>query len=979
MTFSSTHKLSPLEFDNVLTRCFLNNPSPPSFKREIRTQLVYYEFEVSYELFVVQLVNHVRNTSDRPNDPARVKLHAWIIRCDGDRQADQDWAKDSEANSIERRQRVYDAIEIGTTERETLNEFFPPRLNPNPLIAVPNELWLDNRRKHESAYYSSSLRAYLAAHGWSPENLGLLDQATDDIIANLGDPSRCRPDSPNPLDFAGRGLVVGYVQSGKTTTMNMTIAKAVDMGYRLVIVLAGLTDLLRRQTQRRIDKEVVGQAWLKLHVDEFESEGYLFAPDWSDFIEHPTPPAGFTPRTIERLTTLQYDFSRGRGVQAFPPGFLNNEDICKIVVIKKNASRLKNLIREIERGIPDHLRRNISALILDDESDQATVNTVDPRKQNETKRSAINRHVIHLLQLLPNAQYVGVTATPVANCFTDPTYPEDIYPRHFIYPLERPDGYMGIMDFHDLTEDLVPIPDHEPQPKKDQHIRDILLPRGEDDDELLRALDSFVISGALKLYRRKTSTWNGKHHTLFYSDSTFKADMSDAKERVERLWNSAAYHSKRGLDRLREIYEGDFIANSPYSQDTKYFPATFESLIPDISEAVRLIDEPFDGHSPVLVVNSEQDSPNLDFQVIDIWKVIVGGMKLSRGFTIEGLTVTYFRRKSTNEAAMMQMGRWFGYRAGYRDLVRLFISRREPARPAEIDIYDVYESVCIDEERLRRKFIDWYQTRREDGSKVTPLDIRPLISTVDQRLSPVARNQMWNAEIVWQTFSGPHENRYFSDASAERSFNENLWKTLLQQYGMERIDTGLNRVVLFSRDIPKSDMIRHLEAIKRPSDGAGARNDDLFHSFLRSEKCRVDTWSIVIPQLRAQPNGIWVVSGNESATLHQRGWKQNDPSRGLKTIGDPTDRDIAKLLTSDEGGWPTLTSRPHEVIRNLASSTRGVILLYPITTIKGQQLAPPILGFESYLPAHPSEVGFRVREPRDISNEESTSASARPA
>lgn len=974
MSNHPNHNLTAEDYANVLGRCLRHDPDPSSIGIEISNAISRFQADeeekgkyegIDLKIFLRGLTDHVRATADRPNDEARVKLHSWIIRCDGDRQANPKWTRDTEVNTVERRIAIYDAMALEASFRQTLDEFFPPRLNPNPLIAVLTDIWFNHRRKSESSYYASSLRTYLSDRGWSAQNLGLLDQATDDIISSLGDPDWFAPDCNNPRDFACRGLVVGYVQSGKTTTMNMTIAKAVDTGYRLIIVLAGLTDLLRRQTQRRIDKEVVGRALLQLHVDEADAEGYMFAPDWADFIEHPVPQVGFRPRSIERLTTLRFDFSRTRGVQAFPPGFLSNSNVCKIVVIKKNASRLKNLIREIERAIPEPQRRNLSTLILDDESDQATINTVDPRSSTQNDRSTINQHVTTLLKLLPNAQYVGVTATPVANCFTDPTYPEDIYPRHFIYPLTRPDGYMGIMDFHDLTDELVPIPDHEPQPKKAQHVRDIRLPRGQDDAELLRALDSFVLSGALKLYRRRTGTWSGKHHTFFYSDSTFVADMSVAKDRVERLWRSAAYSSRRGLDRLQDLYVSDFLKQSPHSSDVGHFPESFESLLVDISEAIRRIDEPFDGHSPVLVVNSERDSPNLDFQVSEIWKVIVGGMKLSRGFTIEGLTITYFRRKSTNEAALMQMGRWFGYRAGYRDLVRLYISRCEPARPVDVDIYDFYESVCIDEERVRRKFVEWYQTRREDGSRITPLDIRPLISTVDQRLSPVARNQMWHAEIVSQSFSGPHENRYFTDVDDDRRFNQEIWLRILERNGLERIETGLGREILFCHDVEHAEMCGHLEMVRRPSDESGSRNDDLFISFLKSDKCRVNTWSIIIPQLRNQPHGSWVISDDFAATLHQRGWKQNNPSRGLKTIADPIDRTVAKVLTSDESNWSQLGLQPADKIRRFSTSERGVVLLYPLTTVKGQQLDPPILGFETYLPFHAAEVGFRVHAPRE--------------
>ena len=145
------------------------------------------------------------------------------------------------------------------------------------------------------------------------------------------------------------------------------------------------------------------------------------------------------------------------------------------------------------------------------------------------------------------------------------------------------------------------------------------------------------------------------------------------------------------------------------------------------------------------------------------------------------------------------------------------------------------------------------------------------------------------------------------------------------------------------------------------------RNDDLFMSFLKSEKCRVNSWSIVIPQLRGQPHGNWTLSDEHASTLHQRGWKQNDPSRGLKTIADPIDRVIAKVLTSNKESWPNNAQGVSAEIRTLSSEHRAIILLYPLTTVKGQQLEPPILGFESYLPAHPAEVGFRVRAPRDVS------------
>jgi hypothetical protein len=948
------------QLELTLRRVCNQQPRPDLFLKEASNALSFADLHAGPEEFLEEVLRHIAKSIDRPNDVIRLLFHQWLSDHDSRNLSDpHGWPQGTDPCSLERRNRIYDLLDINPAARQIVDRHFPIPNDANRGFGRADHVdWYDEARRQSTRYYAESLEGYLHAGGWTAQNISLVRQSAEYVIGNLADPHWAQDPSSSRV-FAGRGLVVGYVQSGKTTMMNFTIATAIDVGYKLVIVLGGLTDLLRRQTQRRFDKEVAGKSVLQHDPEAHEASGYLFANDWPSFIEHGKPRAGVRPRNIERLTTFKNDYKRPIG-NAFPPAWVNDPSSCRVVVIKKNKQRLQQLIRGIKQGIPADCRQKLSVLVLDDESDQATINTVDPRKSKE--RKGINQQLIELLSLLPNAQYVGVTATPAANCFTDPRDANDLYPRHFILPLARPDGYMGILDFHDLDSDLVPIPAELGQPKKNLHIRDIRSPRDEDETELRPALDSFVLSGALKLYRQSTGTYSAKqrHHTFFYSDSTFVEDMANAQKRILDIWNESAYSSKAGLARLQALYDNDLRGRSPHKDEIGHFPPTFLELIPYISKAVQKIDEPFDGHGPVLIVNGKKDSAQIDFQVMDIWKIVIGGMKLSRGYTIEGLTVTYFRRKSTNEAALMQMGRWFGYRAGYRDLVRLWISRQEAARPTPVDIYDFFESVCIDEETLRKKFREWYEYRNPDGSRITPIQIRPLISTVDSRLKPVAKNQMWNARLEAMTFSGVRENTVFGVGQQELEYNESLWRGLLKEFKLSKA-TVRGRDVYFSSDVPADRMVSVLEAVRRPSEPSSVQSESLFVSFLRSSECKVRRWTVVIPQLAEsdENQGSWTLDGGLKLVEFTRGWKR--PDVRLKTIGDKRDRPIAHVLTrtSPATGTPAeLLAASREAFGAFASDDRGVVLLYPVRT--EQQKGRPILAFECVVPDHSVRLGWVV-------------------
>jgi len=925
------------------------------------------------------IVKHVQQTVNDQNDATRFAIERWLIRKDREVRP---WVADTHADSPNRRSLVYDLLKLNGQQREILDANFPAFAR----IVVAHEAgwtdWYTEERRRECEYYGPSLLKYLGEQrGWSKGNLNKLDRETNDIIANIADPRWAAPGANPRREYSARGLVVGYVQSGKTTTMNMTIAKAVDAGYKLIIVLAGLTDLLRTQTQRRLDMEVVGQQILLMDPEVKEEPGignndggYLFAKDWNEFIVHPTP-NGRQPRSIERLTTRLHDFSTWRGGQAFPLGYLQDPNICKIVVIKKNVSRLKKLVRQLSAISPEH-QKSLSVLVLDDESDQAAaINLVNPAKNQgpngEIVHKGINEQLVKIMDMMANAQYVGLTATPAANCFIAPEEEGSLYPKDFILLLERPMGYMGILDFHDIDEaDLLPLPPDVPQIKKQKHVRAILLPRGQDRETLQACLDTYVLGGALKLYRadRQPNYKAAKHHTLLYSDSVFVRDMQAARKRITTVWQESGFESRAGLERLSRVYHGDIVANSDHQGDPLFFPETFESLLPHISESVRRVEENFDGHEIVLVVNGDPRESDPDFQERSVWKVIIGGMKLSRGYTVEGLTVTYFRRHTKVQSTLMQMGRWFGYRAGYQDLVRLYISRAEPAKPHPVDIYDVFEKVCRDEEGLRRDFIRWYNTPGPNGERVTPEMMRAVISVCDTQLLPAPREAMRWAEFASLTVNELFNTRLNLNADALEK-NQDLWRDLLEdRLNHQSIPWHENERAFTTSVIPHPEVVKHLRAVVHSVPWERHR---LFLDFISGRECTTDGWVVIMPQLVRGENGHWKPEGLPDLTLIGRTWDTRgiDPALAnnvINAIAPPKHRPIAKLLCGSaapaQPGGPNLDSLTPEV-RALARQNLGVILLYPVT-ITGERHSIPIMAYECILGHHPLTYAFRVRDPR---------------
>ncbi|MFE2039500.1 Z1 domain-containing protein [Streptomyces sp. NPDC059477] len=830
----------------------------------------------------------------------------------------------------ERRTEVYDRLAFDGDLRKALDDAVPVHREPGTVtISREFQPWYTRETAANRSFYWPSYERLLRRKGWSDTAISGLDEAAHAVVERLADPTRVEP-------YGARGLVVGYVQSGKTANFTGVIAKAIDAGYRLVIVLGGTLNLLRGQTQRRLDMELIGRENILGATDPDDPDAlvdidYQDDEDWpGKFVSFGARPSTLGAFDIERLTSRDRDYmALERGISALEfekpdrtrplhdPANLHAAR-ARIMVVKKNMSVLEKLVRDLRKMGP--ILRETPALIIDDESDQASVNTTDPKKweADTVGRSAINRQISRLLELLPRAQYVGYTATPFANVFVDPGDEADIFPRDFLISLARPSGYMGVQDFHDL--DTVGAGEAERR-----HVRGIYDTTG---DRLQEALDAFVLTGALKLHRAHQGVPEGpfRHHTMLVHESVRMSEHAALAARIGTMWRDAAYTGPAGHTRLASLFERDFRGHADPALPV---PASYADLKPYVAEARRLINR---GGGPVIVVNGDREldyaQPDLDFdRTPNVWKILVGGTKLSRGFTVEGLTITYYRRTTQQADTLMQMGRWFGFRPGYRDLVRLYLGREETVgrgrNARTVDLYEAFEAICRDEELFREE-LTRYAPLVDGRPQVTPAQIPPLVAQHLPWVKPSARNKMFNAELVEMRSPGTWvEPTAYPDTPAGLAHNVTCWEPVLAALGPDpvRLAVGdgagfearvgtvshdtLTRVLCDLRWSAPSQFSPHLEFLLR----AG-------HT-----PATIDDWFVFTPLQTSARRREARVLGHAPFTLARRA-RRRGPLFGA--ISEPKHRSTALRVA---GASPT---PGNTAVEEHVRPGRGALLIYPV-------------------------------------------------
>jgi hypothetical protein len=541
--------------------------------------------------------------------------------------------------------------------------------------ADENLPWLNEKRAELdfSNGFWGRYREYLEIEkNFAPEVINKLDRLTDSILDNLFDPSL-------KITINKKGLVVGQVQSGKTANYTGLVCKAADSGFKLIIIMAGIHNNLRSQTQLRIDESFLG--FDTQHTRAFDQRSIQIGVG---------DPYFGSPIVAHSLTSSieKGDFTQG-AANALGLNFNTSEPI--VAVIKKNPHVLRRIHQWLaaqanEDNELGRVIRNKSLLLIDDEADNASINiSNDPEKQ-----SSINGWITQILNLFGKNAYVGYTATPFANIFI-PLDDQNLFPRNFIKNIPAPSNYIGpekVFGFSPLAEDeasntVLPIVNRINDYSgfvPDRHKKDDQLPSSLP-ESLKRAIRCFIITCAIRRLRGQTTV----HNSMLIHVSRFMRWQDHIAELVS---NQFIYY-RRGIDQNDAIILDEL--KSTYQQDENGFKSYVSVSKQILDSELKNLDSQIQVHKWSEVLQHLNDAASRievksihggSGEALDYFDhknglsvIAVGGNKLSRGLTLEGLSISYYLRASRMYDTLMQMGRWFGYRGGYVDLCRLFTSR----------------------------------------------------------------------------------------------------------------------------------------------------------------------------------------------------------------------------------------------------------------------------------------------------------------
>lgn len=612
-----------------------------------------------------------------------------------------------------------------------------------------HEAWLNAARKKDWRYwprYRDMLESRMSATA-----VDAVDKSTDRILSLLEDPGRAGA-------WDRRGLVVGHVQSGKTANYTGLICKAADSGYKIIIILAGLHNNLRSQTQIRLEEGFLGY--------ETSATGDIVkligvGAHGRDFEIKPNC-------ATNRTDTGDFNTKIAKHLAISP------EQRPWLFVVKKHKIVLERLLKWIRSHVADATdeggRRfvsNLPLLLIDDEADHASVDTgeqyigPDGKPDEDHEPKAINSRIRKILNTFARKAYVGYTATPFANIFIhrqNETSEEgpDLFPQSFIVNLAAPSNYVGPARVFGLQtpEGRSGLPltrvvkDHASEdgrdgwmPSKHQkdhfpaHMGQDILP-----PSLRQAVHSFILACAAREARGQ----GGSHCSMLVHVTRFTLVQKEVHRQVEDFVQKMKLRITRGidhealLDELRTLWESDFV---PTTETIASKLAASEEL-PAVLVWTDILDKLPDVLSDldVRMVNGKAKDA-LDYAEEGpkgLRVIAIGGDKLARGLTLEGLCTSYFVRTTKMYDTLMQMGRWFGYRPGYIDICRLYTTE---------ELVEWFGHIADASEELREEF----DAMAESGATPRDYGLRVQSHPVLLVTSPL---KMRTAKNLQLSFSG---------------------------------------------------------------------------------------------------------------------------------------------------------------------------------------------------------------------------------
>lgn len=716
--------------------------------------------------------------------------------------------------------------------------------------------WYGGVSRHD--VFWPSLHDYLESQERWRDAVPSLDRSSRFVTSLLA--------NPNANESMVKGLVVGYVQSGKTANFTATIAKAADQGYRLFIVLSGIHNALRRQTQMRMDE----------HLRSLNEHRWQFLTDeWSDFGNH-----------------LQV-------------GALMAEDLRVLGVVKKNKTRLKRLLAWLETAADRGYLERCPVLIIDDEADQATVNSA---RNAHVDASAIHNLVKSIVAIPRRCTYVGYTATPFANVLMNAKPDDTLYPRDFMYALPKPDGYFGSADIFapELADPDTDSPTYDVVRFIDQKEVESVLARGSSVDpselsSLIAAVRWFVLASAARRARGQVD-----HSSMLVHTSSRVDEHQRMSRHLEEHVLPLIVASAREVDHpdhltWRETWEAE--SRREPSDRHGLDGLTFEEVSAHIG---GVLDE------WRVVVDNSFSVDRLVYADEKVPVIVVGGNTLSRGLTLEGLVCSYFVRSARTYDALLQMGRWFGYRPGYGDLVRLWTSE---------DLWESFRFLSMVEDDLRAEVRRYFDEGLRPGQVAIRIRTHP-------SLAVTGRNRLQFAVEGFASFGGRHPQTTYFAHRDETIVSRN------RRAATDLVETALVSSAPSSRgphtvltDVPWAAVRRFL--LDYSFHGSSSMTPDSLTEYVEQQRGlgRLERWNVAIMSKRAGAGDASLDLGlDEPVACITRTKLIGSSSETTANIGTLMSRPDRVVDLTEDGS--AMSDTEMQALRD--TDGRPLIALYPI-------------------------------------------------
>jgi hypothetical protein len=866
------------------------------------------------------------------------------------------------------------------------------------------EPWLEKRKSTIAWRFWDRYYEFLRDDAnWPTSVLGRLDAATDKVLGLLTAPDR-------PGSWDRRGMIVGHVQSGKTANYTGLICKAADAGYKVIVVLAGFHNSLRSQTQVRLDEGFLGYS--RVLVDGQQRRMAVGVGNLNGSLQ------------ADSITTRSEDGDFRKQVAdhfAIHPG--GNP---LLFVVKKNKSVLTHLLSWVD-GFSNatdtsgrKYLRDVPLLVIDDEADQGSIDTKkgaigeDGLPVEDHNPVELNKAIRRLLRRFDQSAYVGYTATPFANIFIheDAESKElgrDLFPRSFIVALPTPSNYLSpakvfgyesedgsvsvaplpicrdVVDYINDTKDAGGGAWMPPQHKKDH------IPRYQGQDRvppsLSEAIRAFVLACAARLARGQDT----EHNSMLVHVTRFTDVQNIVKDQVERELTQIQQRLRYGdgdsqyqiVQELQAFWENDFepttesIVKLGYQNDCAQ--QSWSDVEPHLVAAALSINvRAINGTAREVLdyVNHKQQGLNV---------IAIGGDKLSRGLTLEGLTVSYFLRASRMYDTLMQMGRWFGYRPGYLDLCRLYTTT---------EMTEWFAHIAAASEELRDDF------NRMEASGSTPEEFGHRVRS-HPALLVTSAVKMRHGQTIDITFQGDISetiNFWRSEPKLKKNWEAatNLFAAISKEGKKSKND---NRLWI---DVSAALVLRFLADYNEHPASKKVKTA-LLADYIRMEnkQDRLTTWSVLIATGSSKETRD--VLGEKVALVH-RGWhlvgkrethKNELIAQGqyrIRRIVSPADEGAdldearyAAAMTATKEDWTSSgregkqPKRPSGFqIRRHRFPSHGLLIIYLLDPHDGKELdeddevgrtnkveedarEQPIVGFAISFPQFESEKASKVR------------------